>query len=210
VNEQIPRVVSSDPELIGGHPILDLINTVSWRLDPARRVDSLHTFPMLGRRLARIGLLDAESVAHIAGMSESDSRAASRALKQVCALRERLFALLATNADSGAPNPAHLDALLPTLVGSLRHATCEPSLPLRWRVVVHQPADLVALVGLAALDLLQSPEIDRVGLCEGAGCGWLFLDRSRSHTRRWCSTSDCGNRVRVKRHYLRQRSAAGR
>jgi predicted RNA-binding Zn ribbon-like protein len=210
VNEQFPGVVSSDPDLIGGHPILDLINTVSWRLDRARRVDSLHAFPMLVRRLARIGLVDAETAARMAEIAESDSRAAGRALKQVCALRERLYQLLATNADAGAPNPAHLDAILPALVGSLRHATSEPALPLRWRVVVRQPADLVALVGLAALDMLQSPEIDRVRLCEGPGCGWLFLDRSRSHTRRWCSTSDCGNRVRVKRHYLRQRSAAGR
>ncbi|MET8677881.1 CGNR zinc finger domain-containing protein [Streptomyces sp. NPDC004647] len=24
----------------------------------------------------------------------------------------------------------------------------------------------------------------RIRLCEGPGCGWLFPDRSRSHTRR--------------------------
>lgn len=210
MNDRISGNVPPDPDLIGGHPVLDLINTVSWRLDPTRRVDSLQTFPMLSRRLVRIGLLDTETAARMARLAESDRRAAGRVLKQVCVLRERLFALLAANADGGAPSPALLDAVLPALVGSLRHATSAPGLPLRWRVGVHQPADLVALVGLSALDFLQSPEIDRVRLCEGPGCGWLFLDRSRSHTRRWCSTADCGNRVRVSRHYQRQRSAAGR
>ncbi|MFJ9034356.1 CGNR zinc finger domain-containing protein [Streptomyces sp. NPDC102274] len=31
------------------------------------------------------------------------------------------------------------------------------------------------------------------------------LDRSRSGTRRWCSSGDCGNRDRVRRHYSRTR-----
>jgi predicted RNA-binding Zn ribbon-like protein len=209
LREQVLEVVSSDPDLIGGHPLLDLINTVSWRLDPARRVEGLQTYPMLLRRLAHIGLLDADTMGHLA-VAESDSSAAVRVLKQVCTLREWLFALLSANAEFGAPSPEHFDALHRALVGSLRRATPEPSLPLQWRIAVRQPADLVALVGLAALDLLQSPEVDKVRVCEGPGCGWLFIDRSRSHTRRWCSTSDCGNRMRVKRHYMRQRSGGAR
>jgi hypothetical protein len=33
--------MSYQPELIGGHLLLDLVNTVSWRLDGARRIDRL-------------------------------------------------------------------------------------------------------------------------------------------------------------------------
>ncbi|MFJ4124344.1 CGNR zinc finger domain-containing protein [[Kitasatospora] papulosa] len=39
----------------------------------------------------------------------------------------------------------------------------------------------------------------------GPGCGWFFLDRSRSGIRRWCSSQDRGNRDRARCHYSRTR-----
>jgi len=32
---------------------------------------------------------------------------------------------------------------------------------------------------------------------------WLFIDRSRTHRRRWCSMQTCGNRHKARRHYQR-------
>lgn len=39
--------------------------------------------------------------------------------------------------------------------------------------------------------------------CAAEDCGWLFLDTSRNHSRRWCDMSACGNRQKAKRHYHR-------
>nr|WP_250475193.1 CGNR zinc finger domain-containing protein [Caballeronia sp. GAFFF1] len=36
---------------------------------------------------------------------------------------------------------------------------------------------------------------------ECGACSWLFLDLSRSKSRRWCSMATCGNRVKARRHY---------
>jgi len=44
-----------------------------------------------------------------------------------------------------------------------------------------------------------------MGVRTGAGCGWLFLDSSRNHTRRGCDMRVCGNRAKARRHYERQR-----
>ena len=33
--------------------------------------------------------------------------------------------------------------------------------------------------------------------CEAAGCGSVFLDRSRGGRRRWCSMTRCGNRAKA-------------
>nr|WP_264085191.1 CGNR zinc finger domain-containing protein [Kibdelosporangium phytohabitans] len=44
-----------------------------------------------------------------------------------------------------------------------------------------------------------------VGECSGPGCGWLFIDRTRNRSRQWCSSKDCGNRERARRHYRRSR-----
>ena len=41
------------------------------------------------------------------------------------------------------------------------------------------------------------------------GCGVLFLDRTRNHSRRWCSMKSCGNRAKAQRHYLRKQATTG-
>jgi len=48
---------------------------------------------------------------------------------------------------------------------------------------------------------------DRLSICGNPHCRLLFIDESRSGTRRWCDDGGCGNRDRVKRH--RQRISPG-
>ncbi len=67
----------------------------------------------------------------------------------------------------------------------------------------------IALVALSAAELLVSAERERVGQCaDERGCGWLFLDTSKNHSRRWCDSKDCGNRDRQHRYYERTRGQA--
>jgi predicted RNA-binding Zn ribbon-like protein len=63
-------------------------------------------------------------------------------------------------------------------------------------------------VVLAAADLLTSPARTQIGECAGEGCGWLFLDTSRTGRRRWCTMRGCGNRAKVRRFYQRSRAGA--
>ncbi len=41
--------------------------------------------------------------------------------------------------------------------------------------------------------------------CENPNCILYFYDTSKNHSRRWCSMSTCGNRVKVAAHYRRSR-----
>lgn len=63
---------------------------------------------------------------------------------------------------------------------------------------------LLAAVARDAVELLTDPG-DRALLraCEGEGCARVYLDTSRGHRRRWCSSESCGNRERVARHRRR-------
>lgn len=65
-------------------------------------------------------------------------------------------------------------------------------------------AGLLAAVARDAVELLTDPG-DRALLraCEGDGCDRVYLDTSRGHRRRWCSSELCGNRERVARHRRR-------
>ncbi len=44
---------------------------------------------------------------------------------------------------------------------------------------------------------------ERLKRCENPRCGWLFVDRSRNRSRRWCEMATCGNRAKAKRHARR-------
>ncbi|MEU8678383.1 CGNR zinc finger domain-containing protein [Streptomyces sp. NPDC048560] len=63
---------------------------------------------------------------------------------------------------------------------------------------------LLAAVARDCVDLLTDPAA-RAALrrCEGDTCRRLYLDTSRGHRRRWCSSEICGNRERVARHRRR-------
>jgi len=50
-----------------------------------------------------------------------------------------------------------------------------------------------------------SEERARVKECDSDTCDWLFLDRSRNRSRRWCDMSDCGNRAKARRYQARHR-----
>ncbi|MEV6945175.1 CGNR zinc finger domain-containing protein [Streptomyces sp. NPDC051172] len=64
---------------------------------------------------------------------------------------------------------------------------------------------LAACLAEAAAELLSDPAVTRIRECEADDCVMLFL--AAHPRRRWCSATRCGNRVRVARHY--QRNKAG-
>jgi predicted RNA-binding Zn ribbon-like protein len=59
---------------------------------------------------------------------------------------------------------------------------------------------------LAVQSLLQllDDRADRLRKCANPDCVLWFLDTTRSGTRRWCSMSACGNRLKARRHYRRR------
>jgi predicted RNA-binding Zn ribbon-like protein len=62
------------------------------------------------------------------------------------------------------------------------------------------------ILALSAVDLLTSENVKWVGQCaDEEGCGWLFVDTSKNHSRRWCDINDCGNRAKQRRYQRRTR-----
>lgn len=58
--------------------------------------------------------------------------------------------------------------------------------------------------------MLIEGDLARIKLCENSDCRWVFYDRSRSRTRRWCEgASGCGNLLKVRRFRKRQKKKRG-
>ena len=58
--------------------------------------------------------------------------------------------------------------------------------------------DVVGAVLAAAARLVVRGEWDRVKICPADDCRWAFYDRSRNHSRTWCSMRVCGNREKAR------------
>jgi predicted RNA-binding Zn ribbon-like protein len=78
--------------------------------------------------------------------------------------------------------------------------------PLRLRRIQpgKDPEELLDPITEAAADLICNHDFRLIRACEGSGCILLFLDRTKSHARRWCSMAVCGNRAKAAAHRARR------
>ncbi|MFJ2739829.1 CGNR zinc finger domain-containing protein [Streptomyces sp. NPDC087440] len=180
---------SPEPQFIAGHPALDFVNTVAWRTDDARRVERVTGVEEWILWAAKAGI-DAP-VQGAGGLTE---------------LRGALGEVLDALVDGVGPlPPGPWQELSRAIVRARQRADVPAELPLRWR-----PAGLDDALALLAEELLAGPYLERIGRCQGPGCGWFYLDRTRAGNRRWCSSGDCGNRDRARRHYARSAQSSPR
>jgi len=56
---------------------------------------------------------------------------------------------------------------------------------------------LLAAIARSAAELIAEGANARLRVCSNPECGLFFYDTSRTHRRRWCSMSLCGNRHKV-------------
>jgi len=66
----------------------------------------------------------------------------------------------------------------------------------RWQ----SPESLLLPLARSLADLVCNEDFTYVKACEGPPCTLLFVDRTRRHTRRWCSMAICGNRAKQAAH----------
>lgn len=186
---------------IGGAVALDLMNTVSERLAPDRFVEYLVDYDEVVRFARQLELIDDEQDAALRALASRHPAEARAEWSRVVELREALYAACY---DGGPTDPvvqAHAEAVAS---GALARAGDGWG----WDF----PVDLALprrRIALAAVELLLRDDLDRLAQCADADCGWVFLDTSPRHNRRWCVASDCGNRNRVREHYARVKRGEG-
>ncbi|MFA6117999.1 MAG: ABATE domain-containing protein [Sphingomonas sp.] len=186
----------SDFDFLAGHVALDFVNTVANRLDSAKTGDLLRTPTDLTAWFAAAGSGAVE------GLTEPD-------LNRARDLREHLHKLFLAFACGEPPAAASLAVVdrCWRAGGSARRLVVEDGrVGLSWADSAGALERGLAPILSAAVELLMSDRVASIRQCEGVGCGWLFLNRSRGNSpRRWCSMSDCGNRAKAGRHYARVR-----
>jgi len=134
---------------------------------------------------------------------------AAAAFLEAVALREAIYGVFRASTDGSEPPADAMRALnlalarAPDRIGVERQGG-----GFAWRVPhMSEPtaAALLAPVVWSGTGLLLGSRLARVRHCANERCLWLFLDDSKSGTRRWCSMAACGNRAKAHRHYARRK-----
>jgi len=179
--------------LDGGHPALDLVNTVYGQPGEPPEHDVLATPADLTTFVRR------------AGVGADGAQATPAALHAARALRAALDAILEARLAGEPPPPAASSALEEAGRAALAAGRlAESGGAIAWSWPPGDPHAAVHRLALAALELLASAD-DLARLRRCAGCCWFFLDRSRGSGRRWCSMADCGTQAKKRRYVARRR-----
>jgi predicted RNA-binding Zn ribbon-like protein len=187
----------------GGSVCLDFVNTVEWIKTPKAEERLTDYLALLTWSRAR-ATLAGTAVDRLETLAKADPAAAEAVFQDALGFREELRALLHRLEAGEAPEITSLNQRLTSLPPlpplSLSEGGYQHDLPGRDLAEPLWPV----LWSLSAL--LISDDAGRLGSCGGQACGYLFIDLSRNHSRRWCTSEGCGNRERVRRAYKAQKA----
>ena len=186
-------------KLIGEEVGFDFINTISWRNTEREHdwLDNSNNFinwsiaaGIINKRQAKI-------------LKEQPNAVLAKQLEQVQNTRDDLFKILAPVAFSKKIDPDSIKKLDAMTYKILKHrhideATCQ------W--IWADPitlSDVLAPVIWNAAYIITDLDHSRIKHC--SACNWLFYDKTKNKSRKWCDMEDCGSRDKSLRYYHRQK-----
>ena len=191
----MPHTPEVPPLFVADHPVLDFLNTVA--APEGTPIDVLQTDADVLYWLER------------AGMAPTKPALVPRSalLNAARTLRETIRPLVLKRK---AGKRADISALNEFLLQAASYPQLVWENPSALQIERHRPAktpeQVLAPIAESAAEFLSTADFDLVRPCEGRDCILWFYDRTKSHRRRWCTMSVCGNRHKVEAFRERQRA----
>jgi predicted RNA-binding Zn ribbon-like protein len=192
-------------QFVGHYSCLDFVNT-QFAKEDRRRIDLLRSFADLINWLGESRLLNRAQLQR-APKLWGNGHAVERIFQDALALRRALFAMaekLATHRPVPRESLEAINKMIEKRRACVLRARNSGRFEEVTRLDLHEPEQLMVPIAQSACDLLCHGDLALVKRCAHPACGAFFYDTSKNHTRRWCSSADCGNRMRVAAHYRRR------
>jgi predicted RNA-binding Zn ribbon-like protein len=187
----------------GNRLCLDFTNTLHDRGTETQR-DHFNTYADLVWWSQAAGILRSEETQLLLEEAKLHPTEAAQALQKAITLRETMYRIFSAIVREDPPEASDLQALNAAYAEVMGRACIIPQgdgFAWDWQgketALERMEWDIVR----SAAELLVSTELDLLHECAAEDCGWLFLDTSKNHSRRWCDMKSCGNRAKVGRHY---------
>ena len=211
---QSRRSSDDKPFLVGPYPedlSLGFVNTLSWR-GRSEPVETLHSAADLFNWIERSEVLPRASIAEARNWARDHEKQAAHGFAKAIEVREALFAIFSAIAAGAGVAREGFQTLEAALTRAPHRARLVPmangyawSGPVR-RITIDE---VLAPILWSAGDLLVRAEDRRIRCCANDECLWLFIDQSKTNSRRWCDMRSCGNRAKAQRHYARSKQSPG-
>lgn len=207
-NEIMATEVHAPFQLVGGHPALDFANTLDNR-GSDNEIELLASYEDLLRFAEQSEVIGAADARQFARAAQRDKHSAARILGDATEMREAIFQVFDAASRAQSSPQSALDLFNKFVREAYVHRVLAPQqggYHWRWSEGTDNPRAVLWAIALHAAQLLASDDLSRVRSCASEKCDWLFLDHSKSHSRRWCDMRVCGNRNKVRRFYQKQKS----
>jgi len=194
-------------QIIAGALCLDFINTLDNRPVPERREDLIQSYEDLLDWATQAGDLSAAQLGVLLREAESHPRDAAAVRARAGELRECLYRIMTAVARNRRVSEDDVREFNVYLGKALSHIELRPMRKgFRLSLAEDRPQldSVLWPIVRSASDLLSSHDVELVRECGDDTCRWLFVDRSKNHSRRWCDMRICGNRMKARKFYRRQ------
>jgi predicted RNA-binding Zn ribbon-like protein len=190
---------------VGGDPSVDFVNTADWTPRGLER-DRFTGYDRLlewARGAGLLGVGEARRMAQAAVRHPRRAAATLDAAHQTRDVLQTVFGSLVGGRTS-ANGLARLNAMVADAATHIHLVQDAGGQVTRsWAGLGESPESLLWPVVWSALDLLSSSDAERLRMCAGQDCGWMYVDRSRNGLRRWCEMSVCGTAEKNRRRAVR-------
>jgi predicted RNA-binding Zn ribbon-like protein len=194
-------------QIIAGELCLDFINTLDNRPVPERRQELIQSYHDLLDWATQAGALSAAQRTALLREAESHPKHAAAVRAKAVELRECLYRIMtavARNRRVSEDDLGDFNGYLREALSHLELRTARKEFRLAWAENDSQLDSVLWRIVRSASDLLSGDDLESVRECGDDTCRWLFVDRSKNHSRRWCDMRICGNRIKARKFYRRQ------
>ncbi len=198
-----------DLSRIGGALGLDFVNTVDWR-GREQSIDYLSDYRGLLGWWVFTGLVGPKEAGRMAAKAARNPGEAEKAAAEAVRSREALYRVfLALSQGGQAPQEdlALINLRLPGSFSGTRLRTGRDGISAGYEDRDKSLDWPLKAVVRSAVEVLTTVSPERIKTCRNRECGWVFWDKSKNRSRRWCDMSDCGNRAKAGRFYRKNRSS---
>ena len=193
-------------ELKSGHPALEFTNTVHNHASE-HPTETLFKYEDLLAWAKEVGLLSPEQEQILIRKAANRTDDAALVFAKSLELRESIYRIFVAQAKEKPPTNEDsmiLNSVLAQLTGGAQVIHRAGRFEWQWNFDENALEAPLWFIALSAADLMTSEHYQWVGQCaDEDGCGWLFVDTSKNHSRRWCDINDCGNRAKQRRYQKR-------
>jgi predicted RNA-binding Zn ribbon-like protein len=195
-------------EFTGGNPCLDFADTVDNRTSghPRELLTDYGRLLQWGKEAGVITAKTAERLRHLASKAPGKALTTLRTSIQ---LRDAIYVIFSAVAQRRVVPSVALASLNKVVRQAAQHAELvyiDRRFAWEWIDPGSNLNSMLWPVSRAAAELLLGEEIGYVRQCASETCSWLFLDKTKSHRRRWCDMKSCGNRDKARRYYERKKA----